>query len=84
MIREFYLPLIAIVLVCTAVLSPEGASQPPQSSRSLSLKTSTLTDQKVIAKARAIAEQYWNAQKISDRELFRSVTPHANMSVVFG
>jgi hypothetical protein len=29
------------------------------------------------------AETYWNAQKVSDAVLFRSVTPHESMNVVF-
>jgi len=42
-----------------------------------------VADPKVVAEARSTAEKYWNAQKTSDDELFRSVTPQVNMNVVF-
>jgi len=40
------------------------------------------TDRQLIDEAIIVAEKYWNAQKTSNVELFRSVTPHT-MSVVF-
>lgn len=45
---------------------------------------STSTAPKIVAAARATAENYWKAQKTSDLELFRSVTPHDDMNIVFG
>jgi len=48
------------------------------------VRTATVTDARTIAAARVVAETYWKAQKTSDLELFRSVTPHESMNVVFG
>ena len=43
----------------------------------------TATDRRTLSEARLAAQKYWNAQKTSDEKLFRSVTPHEGMSVVF-
>lgn len=40
-------------------------------------------DQNLAAEAIKVSEIYWNAQKNSDGRLFRSVTPHESMHVVF-
>lgn len=40
-------------------------------------------DRQLIDEAIIVAEKYWNAQKTSDVVLFRSVTPHESMRIVF-
>lgn len=41
------------------------------------------SDKQLIDEAVSVAEKYWNAQKSSDAALFREVTPHESMKVVF-
>jgi len=43
----------------------------------------TSTDEQILKDGVKTAETYWNAQKVSDIVLFRSVTPHESMHVVF-
>lgn len=45
--------------------------------------TAAVEDPTIVYEARSTAEKYWNAQKTADEELFRSVTPHNSMKVVF-
>lgn len=43
----------------------------------------TDSDPQSLKIARVVAEQYWNAQKISDEKSFQEVTPQSLMKVVF-
>jgi len=77
---------VAIGLIAGAVAWTPVSTAPQgrPASEVGTVRNTTVTDPKVIAAARVVAETYWKAQRTSDEKLFRSVTPQENMSVVFG
>lgn len=74
--------LVLLVVLLVPRLSTRDINPPnpePTSARALT----TATKENYSKTARQTAEAYWNSQKISDVQLFKSVTPHEQMKVVF-
>jgi hypothetical protein len=79
---------LKVLLVCCSVLT--GGCAMTESKKITSIPSvegaadsDIFTDRQLIDEAIIAAEKYWNAQKTSDVVLFRSVTPHESMRVVF-
>ena len=79
---------LKVLLVCCTVLT--GGCAMTESTRITSIppvqnaaRSEISNDRQLIDEAIVAVEKYWNAQKTSDVVLFRSVTPHEYMKVVF-
>ena len=86
MLRNLCLSSVVYIVLITGCASTPSTNAPSMLSVPPVEGTATseiLTDEKLTREAIAVAEKYWNAQKKADATLFRSVTPHESMNVVF-
>lgn len=77
------LAIIPLVVSCVTPRGTRSFSVPQVPPVQGVANSEVIRDHQLIAAAVKTAKTYWNAQKIADRALFHSVTPHSSMNVIF-
>jgi len=84
--KRLFVLALAIVPFAVGCVTPRGTgsfSVPQVPPVQGTARSEVIADNQIADAAVKAAETYWNAQKTADSALFRSVTPHGSMNVIF-
>ncbi|KFO68008.1 hypothetical protein ER57_07020 [Smithella sp. SCADC] len=81
--NRFLIFTLFIVSFISACATTGSSRQPQIPSVQGAALTTVSNDARLTDEAVKVSETYLNAQKNADRELFRSVTPHESMNIIF-